>query len=307
MEQNRQPLRIGALECLRISPSMKIAGMVCILTVMVHLPTVLAEKKAVLQEVPTILKEADAQLSTTNGAFTISLRSKSPLTGAQWDAIDSIKPRHLRFNGNALDDAGMVRLVKLDPITVGINENSILTGKGVARFGNMKSLIGLGTNHSIQPTPESKDAFSHCLMLESFSTVGPFCIEALNAPKLKSAVLEHGSACDPFIVTLANHPTLERLSLGQWGGSTMTDSAFASLATLKNLKTLQIYISAHTYQGGLRFLKAVPKLIELDLMEVDLPPGDLEKLKSDLPKVKITHTEMTPEARAKRERIKIKK
>ena len=252
-------------------------------------------------ETPPVLKAVQATLVLTKGELTLSVRSKTPLTSEQWDAVDVLKPKHLRFNGNALDDAGMARLAKLDPITVGINENSVLTGKGVANFGEMKSLIGLGTNHSVQPTPESREAFSHHPALESFSTVGPFCIEALLAPKLKRATLEHGSARDEFIGTLAHHPALETLSLGRWGGSTMTDAALKSVATIKTLQKLDVYICALTWQGGLHYLKELPKLSELGLIEVDLPPGDLETIKAQLPGVKVTHTEMTPEARAKRE------
>jgi hypothetical protein len=255
-----------------------------------------------LPEVPEVLREVGATLSSSNGIGTLNVRSKTPLTGAQWDAIDVLKPKRVFFHGNALDDAGMVRLVRLDPVVVLINDNSILTGAGVAKFGEMKSLTSLATNHSRQPTPESKAGFSAHPTLESFSTLGPFCIEALSAPKLKSANLDHGAACDAFIATLANHPALETLSLGRYGGSKMTDASFASVATLKHLKKLQVYISAHTFEGGLHLLKNLPALTNLDLLEIDLPPGDLEKLQAALPNVKITHTVMTQAAREKRER-----
>lgn len=253
-------------------------------------------------ETPAVLKAVEATLVSIKGELTLSVRSKTPLTSAQWEAVEALKPKHLRFNGNALDDGGMDRLVKLDPITVGINENSALTGLGVAKFGQMKSLVGLGTNHSVQPTPESREAFSHHPTLESFSTVGPFCIEALLAPKLKRATLEHGSARDEFIATLAHHPAVESLSLGRWGGSTMTDAAIESLATIKTLQKLEIYICDLTWKGGLHHLKELPNLTELALIEVELPPGDLETIKAELAKVKVTHTGMTPEAKAKRDR-----
>ena len=258
-------------------------------------------------EVPQALRTAEAAITSDNGRITLSVRSKTPLTPAQWDAIEAVKPKRVMFHGNALDDAGMVRLVRVDPVVVFINENSVLTGAGVANFGKMKSLTSLATNHSRQPTPESKAAFVKHPTLESFSTIAAFCIEALNAPKLKSVTLEHGAANDEAIATLANHPALETLSLGRYGGSTMTDASFASLATLKHLKKLQVYLSAHTYKGGLRLLKNLPALTTLDLIEVDLPAGDLEKLQADLPKVKITHTEMTAQSREKRERAAAKK
>lgn len=87
----------------------------------------------------------------------------------------------------------------------------------------------------------------------------------------------------------------------------MTDASFASLATLKRRRKLQVYISAHTYQGGLRLLKSLPALTNLDHVEIDLPPGDLEKLQADLPNVKITHTAMTQASREKRDKAASKK
>lgn len=250
-------------------------------------------------EVPEVLRETGATLSSDNGKVTFSVRSKTPLTPAQWDAVEVAKPTRVMFHGNALDDAGMARLVRIDPTVVFINENSVLTGSGVARFGEMKSLLSLATNHSRKPTPESKDAFSKHPTLESFSTIADFCIEALYAPKLKTVSLEHGAANDVSVASLANHPALETLSLGRYGGSKLTDAGFASIATLKHLKKLQVYLSAHTYQG-LRLLKELPALTTLDLVEVELPAGDLEKLQADLPKVKITYTEVTPQTREKR-------
>ncbi len=75
----------------------------------------------------------------------------------------------------------MDRLLALDPVSVGLNI-SPLTGKGFAKFGEMLSLVALHTNHTITPTAEAHGAFSHHPSLESFSTVGPFGVEVLEAP-----------------------------------------------------------------------------------------------------------------------------
>ena len=256
--------------------------------------------KPALPEVPAALADLKPQLSFNRGLLRIGLDSDKPLTSEQWDAVASLHPREFGFKNRALDDSGMDRLVALDPVFVGLNI-SPLTGKGFAKFGQMPSLVALHTNHTVTPTPEAQGAFSHHPSLESFSTVGPFGIEALDAPKLKTVVLEHGSASDAIVARLANHPAVETLKLGEWGGSTLTDAAMPTLATLKKLTRLQIYLTALSYDG-LRHLKDLPDLATLDLIEVDLPEGDLEKLKADLPKVKITWKAMTPEGRAKREK-----
>ena len=87
------------------------------------------------------------------------------------------------------------------------------------------------TNHTIRPTPEAQGAFSQHPSLESFSTVGRFGVEALDAPKLKTVVLEHGAASDAIVAKLTNHPAVETLKLGEWGGSTLSDAALPALAT----------------------------------------------------------------------------
>ena len=246
-----------------------------------------------------MLAELKPEFSFDRGMLSIKVDSKKPLTSEQWDAIASLHPREFGFKNHALDDAGMDRLVALDPVSIGLNISS-LTGKGFAKFGQMSSLVSLHTNHTITPTPEAQGAFSHHPSLESFSTVGPFGVEALDAPKLKTVVLEHGAASDAIVARMANHPAVETLKLGEWGGSTLTDAALPTLATLKKLTRLQIYLTALSYDG-LRHLKDLPNLATLDLIEVELPEGDLEKLKADLPNVKITWKPMTPESRAKRQ------
>lgn len=250
-----------------------------------------------LPDLPEALKELKPALASVKGVLSLSVTAAQPLTAVQWDAIESLHPRHLRFNDNALDDAGMSRLVALDPITVGINK-SLLSGNGVAKFGEMKSLTGISAMHIVKPTPEAKAALSNHPTVESFATDGAFCIEVVTAPNLRSVDLKHGAADDKFVALLVRHPSLESLRLWPKGGASLTDAAFASIVTLPKLKKLTVDCSVLSYEGGLKLLKNLPNLETLDFHEVALTDEDLSKLKADLPKVKITFTPMTPEYRA---------
>ena len=250
-----------------------------------------------LPDMPEVLKELKPTLASVKGALTLSVTSPQPLTAVQWDAIAALRPRHLRFNDNALDDAGMSRLVTIDPITVGINK-SLLSGTGVAKFGEMKSLTGISAMHIVKPTPEAKAALSNHPTVESFATDGAFCIEVVTAPNLRSVDLKHGAADDKFVALLARHPSLETVRLWPKGGASLTDAAFASLVTIPKLKKLTVDYSVLSYEGGLKLLKNVPNLETVDFHEVVLTDDDLSKLKADLPKVKVTFTPMTPEYRA---------
>ena len=73
-------------------------------------------KPAPLPEVPEVLKPAKATLGQLKPAgLSLSVDSKTPLSAEQWDAIATLHARAFSFSGSALDDAGMQRLVKLDP------------------------------------------------------------------------------------------------------------------------------------------------------------------------------------------------
>jgi len=256
-----------------------------------------AAQNSQVPEVPEILQDLKPTLATLKGALSLSVTSAQPLTAEQWAAIATLHPKHLRFNGNALDDAGMSRLVAVDPVTVGIN-GSLLTGNGVAKFGEMKSLTGISAMHITKPTPEAKAALANHPALESFATDGAFCIEAVTAPNLHSVDLKHSAADDKFVALLANHPALESVRLWPKGGAGLTDAAFANLVTIPKLKKLVVDCSVLSYAGGLKLLKNFPALEALEFHEAAITEEDLAKLKTDLPKVKILFTPMTPEYRS---------
>ncbi len=65
-------------------------------------------------------------------------------------------------------------------------------------------------------------------------------------------------------------------------------AAEATLSSMKGELTLSV--------------RSKTPLTSAQWIEVELPPGDLETIKAELPKVKVTHTDMTPEAKAKQER-----
>ena len=264
-------------------------------------------KPAAQPEVPEILKPLKATLADRKPVgLTLAVESKTPLTAEQWDAITALRARAFSFGGLALDDAGMQRLVALNPEMVTINGSSV-TGIGAAKFGEMKSLKALHTLHITRPTPEAKAALGSHPTLEVFSSDGAFCIEAVTAPRLQRVDLKHGAASDQFVVLLKNHPSLESVRLWAKGYAGLSDASLASLVTIPKLNKLSLEFSVFTYADGLNRLKELPNLATLELKDVALPPDDLAKLKADLPKVKLTHTPMTPEYRAQWEAWAAKK
>lgn len=260
-----------------------------------------AENKASLPQVPEALSSTKASIAEKKpDGLTLTVESTTPLTAAQWQAIASLHLHSFVLAGQALDDAGVGRLGMMDPVMVTVN-GSTVTGKGAAMFGLMKSLKTLHTLHITKPTPEAKAALSTHPTLETFSTDGAFCIEAITAPHLKSVDLKHGAADDSYVALLKNHPSLESVRLWNRNYATLTDACIASLVTLPKLNKLSLEFAAFTYAGGLNRLKEIKSLTTLDLKDVAISDEDLTKLKADLPKVKITFTPMTPEYRAERD------
>jgi hypothetical protein len=258
-----------------------------------------AQKATVpLPEVPEVLKPLKATIANRPPAgLTLTVESKTPISPEQWDAIAALHVRAFSFSGAALDDAGMQRLAALNPEAIALN-GSPITGNGAAKFGEMKALKALNTMHITRPTPEARAALSVLPALEVFSSDGAFCIEAVTSPQLKRVDLKHGAASDTFVALLKNHPSLESVRLWAKGYAGLTDASLATLVTIPKLSKLSLEFSVFTYAGGLHRLKELPHLATLELKDVALSEEDLAKLKTDLPKVKITFTPMTPEYRA---------
>src|SRR3954466_10335321 len=80
------------------------------------------QRKAPLPDIPEVLKSVNAAITDRPPAgATLSIDSKTPLTPQQWDAIAALHVRSFAFAGTALDDAGMARLVAMDPVAVALN------------------------------------------------------------------------------------------------------------------------------------------------------------------------------------------
>ena len=260
-----------------------------------------AQNKTSVPQVPEALNSTKASIAEKKpDGLTLTVESTTPLTAAQWQAIASLHLHSFVLVGKALDDTGVARLGAMNPVMVTVN-GSTVTGKGAAMFGLMKSLKTLHTLHITTPTPEAQATLSVHPTLETFSTDGAFCIEAITAPHLKSVDMKHGAADDRYVAMLKGHPSLESVRLWNRDYATLTDACIASLVTLPKLNKLSLEFAVFTYAGGLNRLKEIKSLTALDLKDVAISDEDLAKLKADLPKVKITFTPMTPEYRAERD------
>ncbi len=264
-------------------------------TAVPELPPVLAEVKASRRG------HGEGQgvvLAVRDGRLGIRISAEKPLTAAQWDAIAALEPKWFHFNDKSLTDADMDRLVGIDPEEIHLRIIP-LTGEGAKRFGDMKRLTTLETHHMKQPTPEAREALENHPALERYRTAGPFCIDALKAPKLKSVEFAELGINVENIETLAKRSTITFLHLFGHNQITIDAPLLAKVADIRSLETLRITKTILPYEGALEHLCRLPQLKNLDLTEVDVSSEDLEKLRKSLPNVEIRHTPMSADYHAK--------
>src|SRR5262249_33614185 len=103
----------------------------------------------------------------------------------------------------------------------------------------------------------------------------------------------HAGPTQEGIKKLKALPDLKRLNLGQRltykPPACPTDETIAILADLKSLESLQLSEARLTF-AALQRLKNLPALKQLTREGIDVPPADVERLKKELPELKIAWT-----------------
>lgn len=237
-----------------------------------------------------------AKLAIKEGRLGIQITSEKPLSTEQWDAIAALGPRWLTFNDKSLSNADMERLVAINPEEIHLRITP-LTGIGAQRFGEMKRLTRLFTHHLKHATPEARDALANHPTLEEFRTAGAFCIEALEAPGLRSVEFAEKALTVANIETHARRSTITSLSLFAHNMTAVDGEFLEEVAKIQSLESLRIAFTALAFEGGLAHLQRLPRLEKLDLYLVDVSADDLRKLEQGLPNLKIRHQPMPAEYR----------
>lgn len=265
------------------------------------------------------LKELGAQVTVADGAVTkIVFRDCSKLGEAEYRLIGGLaRLRSLTLYGGCktLDDKTIVHLGGLQALEELGTDGMQLTDEGFRRLAGLRALRTLSLFHP-------------SLRLKGFTGAGLAHLAAL--PKLERLTYAGTSAGDdadaaaaklPHLTTLRTWHTystpagvrhlagmtkLKHLTLGQRlrrydGGSnapSLTDATVAELAALADLETLELDEARLTF-AGLQALQRLGKLKKLTLKRIDIPAGDVEKLKAAMPGVTVTWTPLTDEERRK--------
>lgn len=105
---------------------------------------------------------------------------------------------------------------------------------------------------------------------------------------VKSMDICHSKVTDQGLQALKSHPSLEVFKISsQARPERVTDKGVAVFGTLPKLRELGLHETFLTYNGGLKHLGNLKTLSLLSLKHSLVLPADVEKLKKDLPTLKV--------------------
>lgn len=248
----------------------------------------------------------------------VSFTNCEKLGDAEYRAIGQLaglKSLTLYGGKQTLNDSTVGHLLGLKELESLSSEGAKLSDPGLAKLAALTSL-------------KSASFFHLSFRLEGFTGTGFAAWSAL--PKLEKLTVagmsmgDEGFAAIARITTLrelstwhtyqteAGHaeiaklPNLTVLKMGQRLPHTgakapsFTDASLRTLAGIKTLESLKLGEARLTFEG-LRVLKGLPKLKSLLIYESEVAEADVEKLRAELPGVKIEHQPLTDEQRKRLE------
>ena len=272
--------------------------------------TLLAAEPA-LPAVPAVLEPLKAKIDKGWDArkiVTLRIRADQAITDEQWKAIEELSVKGISIGGKAVDDEVIARVAKMNLESLSLDGAEGMSDACFKSIATMKSLRVLSVGHVMKKefTGTGLALLKDLPALERLgfggTGAGEPAMEAIGElTQLKEFQTWHTHAKDARNLHLLKLTSLKSLELGNgmptYDGKprqlSLTDETIDTIVQLKTLERL-FFIDAKLSLPALEKLKALPNLKSLDLMQVDIPPADVEKLRAELPNVKIpTRTPLT--------------
>ncbi len=228
----------------------------------------------------------------------------------------------LNLNGAAgmITDAFIARLATVGSLRDLVFNGSDFSDAGVRQLAGLPHLRSLTLFHPSRGRADFTGAGIAALAtLPDFErltvaggTVGDAALTAIAAlPRLRELRLWHNLETVDGLRSLARLTQLRTLTLGQRlpgreaTPPSLCDAALAAIAGIASLEELSLQ-QAHLTVEALSGLKQLPKLRKLTASQIDLPAGEVERLRAALPGVAIAWTTMSEqEAASQREKMKL--
>jgi hypothetical protein len=247
------------------------------------------------------LKAKGAKVTESKGVVTaVAIRDGSKLTDADFRQLGRlVHLKQLDLN-NCLNDArlelltGLVELEYLQTNLAQITDDGLkplarLRGlRNVKFFHPGKAFSGAGLAHLADLPHLERLTVAGSL---AFNDKGMAAVARL--PRLREFRMWHAGPTQEGVKQLKELKNLRSLNLGQRltykPPACPTDETLSILAELKSLETLQLDEARLTF-AALRQLKRLPALKRLTLGGIDIPEADVERLRKELPQVKVEWT-----------------
>jgi len=217
----------------------------------------------------------------------------------------NLSAEDLRFN-----DEAAAQLTGLDRLERFFSNGAQLTDDGFKSLASWKSLKQLGFDHWFRtvkdkPIGAGLAQLAQLPNLESVRLggcmVGLEAMEALATIKTlkKLDVFHTFYVNDEALVPLQKLPDLRVFIAGPQYQPRLSDAALRILGGVKSLEEINLTETWLTYEGGLKYLAALPNLKKLSLPKVIASEEDIATLKAALPNLTIQWTQPDPETTEK--------
>ncbi len=232
-----------------------------------------------------------------DGSVSVFCRESFALTRADYEKIGQIRgvKTLTLYNKCSLTDETLALLTGLDQVEkVGI-DGARFTDDGMKHMAGWTNLRQLTFFHILNKDKFTGAGVAHLAglpRLESFGCGGSSFTDAGMAavarlPRLTELRVWHTLVTDDGVACLTN-TTLRRLRLAPQFLPRITEAVLPHIAAIQSLESLSLGEMKLTWDGGLKHLKSLPKLKELELDLVVISDADLARLKTEMPDVKIS-------------------
>jgi hypothetical protein len=253
-------------------------------------------------EIGKLLKGKGVEVKETRGVVTaITIQDGNKLTDEDFKQITRLSHLKMLSLSNGLNDERLAQLATLTELEYLQTNLAQVTDEGIkplAQFKHLKTLKFFHPGKSFSGAGLASLAglpnFESLTVAGSlaFNDDGMAAVAKLTG--LKEFRTWHAGPTNEGIKKLRELKNLKSLYLGQRltykPPACPTDETLAVLAEMKSLESLQLDEARLTF-AALRQLKRLPGLKKLTLGGIDIPREDVERLRGELPGVKIDWTE----------------
>ncbi len=224
-------------------------------------------------------------------------------TSEHWQRLPEI-PSLTTWRGTArcADNAGLEVLTKLPKLETVYLNASTFDDQGFATLAKIPSLKSLSFDHNMAFTGRGASALRTLpnLRFLRFGGCMKFTGEGIKAAaeitQLESLELNHVGTRDDDLPPLAKLPNLKYLMLNVQFNGKFTAAGLKQLARIQSLENLEVGEFKIGYEDGLDALAGLKRLKTLELLSVDAPEADIQKLRAAMPQTQIKWTPVPPKA-----------